>query len=621
MPVAAVLTFAVAAASASAGALEAPVAARIDAVEQRWGLPFFFGGGEATTTSPPPLRHHCRSGTGSHEDSAGWSRAKRDWCCSHADVGCHGVAPFNCSGNTSHAQQNRSRTQVEIDWCCNVAGLGCADAGATFDCRSSPASTWTETQTKWCCERWGRGCPGRDNTTAAAAGALHDRTSGGGKSPFNCVVGFSQWEKVWSPEKRKDCCKRFARGCTPSAGTKPTPPLTTTTATTTKREHFHCSDGSDVATWSLRRRMHCCSAAGTGCVSGPEEAAGDNNGAVVYDCGNHVAPGWRWAWSGEKRRWCCAHHGVGCGEDNGPKDVFDCVTGFEDWRVKWSVAKRSWCCEHARRGCVRHSRPDKPPVPEEPDEPEGPEELEEPEQPEQTEQPKVTQAPAVPGAPETTSLPYDCGRGLVRSWPNGKKAWCCMRVGRGCAVVPPPPPPTRTSTAAPTTTTTGRPTSTETTTSTTDTTTSTSTSRTTTTRLLIFTPSPRADLYDCKLDFENWLMLWDTAKRRWCCQHEPALTGHAMCFPVQGKFGNEAAPQAAAPPLRLGVGATAAVVLGAGAVLAVALAFVRGSVVSQTVARSVATVSPEEFSVRRELEQIILASESDDSDAEDRGVS
>merc|ERR1712241_1042413 len=49
--------------------------------------------------------------------------------------------------------------------------------------------------------------------------------------PFDCDVGFAQWESVWSTTQQEFCCSTMGRGCTTRAATalpqvQPTIPVT-----------------------------------------------------------------------------------------------------------------------------------------------------------------------------------------------------------------------------------------------------------------------------------------------------------------------------------------------------------------------------------------------------------
>merc|ERR1712087_1002395 len=43
--------------------------------------------------------------------------------------------------------------------------------------------------------------------------------------PFDCDMGFAQWETAWSPAQQRFCCATMGRGCTTALPeTTPTPP-------------------------------------------------------------------------------------------------------------------------------------------------------------------------------------------------------------------------------------------------------------------------------------------------------------------------------------------------------------------------------------------------------------
>lgn len=524
----------IAASGASAEAALAASAissASLEDVQEMWGLPFWpFGGGDgATTTAAARERYECWRRSG-EDDVHKWSDRKRSWCCRHSGAGCRGEAPFDCSVDASTSEQNRS--QIELDWCCNVKGEGCDDEGVTFDCRLEGHKQWRGEHKEWCCRRWGRGCVGDEerlthsSTSATTTSVPTTTTAPTTTTLFNCVVGFAQWEKVWSKEQRVDCCKRFGRGCE----------IPTTTSVTTTRQGFDCP-AEDETDWPIERRMFCCKTTSRGCIDGwtadgggrAQRGASPQPAHDAFDC-DFLVSEWESSWADDKKLWCCAHRGVGCMEESAEHSqdqFFDCVTGFENWQARWSLVKQNWCCGKVGRACavpetVRTSRPA--------GRSQGGLEA-------------ISTSPAMTDSMlETTSLPYDCNRDLgtwESTWPNGKKAWCCMRVGHGCAPTPPPPPPTSTVTTTTRSSTTVTATSTTTTGTTTTATTTWTSTTTTEAPVVLWDPAsdPGKILYDCAKDFDSWLMLWDTAKRKWCCEHEPSLAGHAMCFPVEQKFG------------------------------------------------------------------------------------
>merc|ERR1712203_111231 len=125
----------------------------------------------------------------------------------------------------------------------------------------------------------------------------------------------------------------------------------------------------------------------------------------------------------------------------------------------------------------------------------------------------------------TTSLPYDCLEGSTweEEWPQAKKDYCCMTVGRGC-------PTTRPNTALPETTPTVAPTPFPT---------PPPTPPPTQAPAPVppapvpvppapvpvppyvppapAGPPPPADPFDCAAGFANWRAGWSVEKKSWCC--------------------------------------------------------------------------------------------------------
>jgi len=76
--------------------------------------------GCVTTTSLP---FDCKAGYDNWE--AGWSSAKKQWCCHHEYRGCHTTTelPFDCSAGFSNWQHGWS--DAKKHWCCEHEEKGC----------------------------------------------------------------------------------------------------------------------------------------------------------------------------------------------------------------------------------------------------------------------------------------------------------------------------------------------------------------------------------------------------------------------------------------------------------------------------------------------------------------
>merc|ERR1711933_8572 len=100
--------------------------------------------------------------------------------------------------------------------------------------------------------------------------------------PFDCDMGFAQWEEAWSPAQQRFCCATMGRGCTtalpnttpppppptPFPTSPPTPPPTPlTTQPTTPHgpvDPFNCAVDPE-NTWAPDKKEWCCRIHHLGC--------------------------------------------------------------------------------------------------------------------------------------------------------------------------------------------------------------------------------------------------------------------------------------------------------------------------------------------------------------------
>jgi len=191
-----------------------------------------------------------------------WSAERRRWCCDSDHVGC---PPFSCKAQAATRDANSS--EFERNWCCRYHGIGC----------SSTASA---------------------NSTARP-GAGHSPDGAGllDALPFDCVVGYANWRRVWSRAKQRFCCKYGGRGCLPAAADgKPA-----AYACATRNGGQGCPDATLAATTPIPVTQH----------SGSAEAQKE------FDC-SVERTGPLSAWSVEKTFWCCEFGNV-C--PSGPKQM------------------------------------------------------------------------------------------------------------------------------------------------------------------------------------------------------------------------------------------------------------------------------------------------------------
>merc|ERR1712242_685016 len=102
--------------------------------------------------------------------------------------------------------------------------------------------------------------------------------------PYDCEMGFAQWETSWSPAQQEFCCSTMGRGCstalplpaptnppTPFPTPPPTPPpqpiILPAPQPIAPADPYNCADGfaNWMAGWSVAKKAWCCSNEGKGC--------------------------------------------------------------------------------------------------------------------------------------------------------------------------------------------------------------------------------------------------------------------------------------------------------------------------------------------------------------------
>mmetsp|Transcript_62195 Transcript_62195/g.181580 ORF Transcript_62195/g.181580 Transcript_62195/m.181580 type:complete len:410 (-) Transcript_62195:77-1306(-) len=235
-----------------------------------------------------------------------------------------------------------------------------------YDCtaeRGDWQQTWSPSKKAWCCLYNNFGC------SESYAGQ------------YDCNADFLDWVKHWSKDKQVWCCLHTRRGC-PTAGPHAAgEPDGASSRRETTSLPFYCTVGliNWQLGWSAHKKRWCCAHEGRGCRNQQEEEPLD---AVIFNC-NTGYSNWKHGWSSMKAAWCCKHHFVGCR----PQDPFDCDRELLDWQSSWAEEKQDWCCRHRSKGCAE-------------------------------------------------ALPFDCNAGFSNwtlAWADSKKTWCCEHERRGCA--------------------------------------------------------------------------------------------------------------------------------------------------------------------------------------------
>ncbi|CAK8985661.1 unnamed protein product [Durusdinium trenchii] len=311
-----------------------------------------------------------------------WTKERREWCCLHAKVGCPSYKmPYNCKAETQTSSAKWSESKKT--WCCNHFATGCAkETSKTYDCKAGikGASLWSSLKKAWCCHHEQVGC----------------ESSGHAMVKYDCLEGYSTWQRSWSPKKKAWCCAKAKKGCEEHFSCdrhqepfwSPAEREYCCPAGHCRSESFDCKAGYShwQMLWPSDKQEWCCSNYGRGCP--PNDA---------YDCSDSSKVH---GWSESKIMWCCQHRRVACGAER----PFDCLAGYSKWQHGWSSKKKDWCCKKFSIGCPEAVEADTSPV-------------------------------DLDKSSESGADDFDCTAGY-QSWKTGwsdtKKGFCCKKYKLGC---------------------------------------------------------------------------------------------------------------------------------------------------------------------------------------------
>merc|ERR1712061_234907 len=139
--------------------------------------------------------------------------------------------------------------------------------------------------------------------------------------PYDCEMGFAQWETAWSPAQQEFCCSTMGRGCTTAL------PETTPTSPPTPFP--------------------------TPPPTPPPSPPPPTPPPGPVDPFNCAVDAWV-NWAADKKEWCCRKHHICDGTPTAPPapaDPYNCFEGFANWQAGWSVGKKAWCCRVHGKGC------------------------------------------------------------------------------------------------------------------------------------------------------------------------------------------------------------------------------------------------------------------------------
>jgi len=253
--------------------------------------------------TPGLVPFDCASNTTDHSDANAskiWSTVQQSWCCSQEHIGCGSATTSTTATLRTTTLQTSQRphhllhdcyvgyadwkilwTKAKKDWCCSHYGRGCdvitvpevattitttttMPQSSTHSTTSTLAATTTTTvsttsttmvilvpttttnkgcetecefqqRTETCGSRVRVGvktqflhkknactlahstvllqCPACAACTLAAAGCAAPAAAAPGELSYDCNFGFSNWARAWSAAKKVWCCNHNGRGC------------------------------------------------------------------------------------------------------------------------------------------------------------------------------------------------------------------------------------------------------------------------------------------------------------------------------------------------------------------------------------------------------------------------
>jgi len=200
----------------------------------------------------------------------------------------------------------------------------------------------------------------------------------GPQPPFQCGTGEEMM--AWSAEQQTYCCQTAGLACfttmpvtiplTALPTQPPTPPITPPRPPPPAGDPFNCAVNAE-STWAADKKAWCCKVHHKGCPPTPPPVVPmppvippvirpimPRPPADPYNCADGFS-NWQAGWSVQKKKWCCDHHGKGCGSGQGngcapigtTSPAYDCNAGFANWVAGWSIPKKAWCCANAGKGC------------------------------------------------------------------------------------------------------------------------------------------------------------------------------------------------------------------------------------------------------------------------------
>merc|ERR1719160_503172 len=98
--------------------------------------------------SVPDQTYDCDSGRENWE--AGWSPAKKEFCCRTTGQACH---LYDCE--KAFSKWDEEWSLAKRDYCCSKGVSSCSRG---FDCKLGSNSSWSFQKSAWCCTHEQIGC-------------------------------------------------------------------------------------------------------------------------------------------------------------------------------------------------------------------------------------------------------------------------------------------------------------------------------------------------------------------------------------------------------------------------------------------------------------------------------
>merc|ERR1712187_264205 len=140
---------------------------------------------------------------------------------------------------------------------------------------------------------------------------------------YDCEGEFANWEKAWSQERRKWCCKTNGQACTPSKAQATVAPPTAVVITQPPRP---------VVTMAPAKPT-------VAPVQITKAAASPKPVRIVAPTPPKITTTFNY------------NIQILGPTPTDPPPPHNCWAGYASWETSWTTEKKSWCCQHEAKGC------------------------------------------------------------------------------------------------------------------------------------------------------------------------------------------------------------------------------------------------------------------------------